>query len=293
MTDGESGGYREIRLQVPRENSDAVCNFIVDNYATGMVLEEEEGASTTVITFYLPADAPDSFRQEFARYLGSILAADAPPIEIREREIQDVEWVQQYRDSVSPIMVGDDVIVRPPWAEAEKPVRYDIVIEPKMAFGTGSHETTRGCLKVVRERFHSGLTLLDLGTGSGILAILADKLQAAHIKAVDYDPVAVDNCRENFLLNKVTARHEILLGSLDVCAEGEQYDMVTANIIKSTLVPWMARLMSLTRSGGTLVLSGLLVDDMPEVEAAIAECEQRINEVIEDNAWRTVVIVVK
>ena len=93
------------------------------------------------------------------------------------------------------------------------------------------------------------MRVLDLGTGSGILSILADKLGATYLKAIDYDPVATDNCLENFTLNGVKAKHDVLLGSIDICDNDEPYDIVVANIIKITILPWIPQLVALHATG--------------------------------------------
>lgn len=281
--------YTEARLSVPNEFADAVCNFIIENFTSGLVLEEEDGAPETGITFYLPETFEKDYKAILEDYFAAIMPAGSPPPHLVEKHIKNVEWVEQYKQSIRPVVIAGDVIVRPPWELPPSEGRFDIIIEPKMAFGTGTHETTRTCLKAVRETVRQGDRFLDLGAGSGILSILAAKLGASYVKAVDYDLAAIDNCVENFALNQVKVQHDIALGSLEQCDTDEPYDVVVANIIKSTILPWVERLLALTKPGGTLILSGLLESDIPEISAALERAGQSFD-ITPDNAWQTYVI---
>lgn len=290
MGESQPEQYIEARVEVPRHIADAVCNYIIDNLTRGMILEEEEDSSVTGIIFYLPDSSDSSYKDNLARYIIEICDDPTLQPEIREKTIKNVQWVQQYRESIHPIVLAGDVVVRPPWESAPEQARIDIVIEPKMAFGTGSHETTRSCIGVLRQRIKGGERMLDLGTGSGILSILGDKLGVSYVKAIDYDEVAVDNCRENFHINNVSCDHEIALGTISRADDDDPYDIVVANIIKSTILPWIDRLVALTARPGLLILSGLLENDLPEITEALERARQTKYEIVEDNAWRTVVV---
>lgn len=285
--------YIEVSLDIPGNLSDAVCNFIIDNICSGLVLEEEEGSDTVGVKFYLPDNARNDYDQKLSTYLSSLISMGESLTrmpDIVERPIKSVEWEQQYRDSVKAITVAGDVAVRPPWEPSPDGTRYEIIIEPKMAFGTGSHESTRGCLMAMRECFQSGMRFLDLGCGSGILSILADKMGAAYIKAIDYDLLAVENCGENFLINEVRAEHNIIHGSIDACQNDEPYEFVCANIIKSTILDMLEDLRHLTAKDGYLVLAGLLEQDEMEVSERLMNLGLEQFKVCEDNEWRTFIV---
>jgi len=282
--------YTEVKLRVPRRNADAVCNFIIDNITSGLVLEEEEGSQETGVTFYVPGGGDRGYRKALTDYLEQVLSDGAVMPEIEERIIKNVEWVEQYKSSVKAIQIGDDIVVRPTWDSSPIDTKYEIVIEPKMAFGTGTHETTRSCLKIVRQRFRPGMTFLDLGCGSGILSILASKMGAESILAIDYDIAAVENCRENFAINGVSTPHEILFGSIEKCDGRKPFDFVCANIIKSVILPILDRLVDITKAGGLLVLSGLLPPDEEEITARLGELEQTDFTIMPDNQWLSYII---
>jgi len=280
--------YTEAKVEIPRLLADAVSNFIIENISSGLILEEEEGSPVTGITFYVPLNGKKEWRSLLTGYL-SCLVDDSGAIitHIEERQIENVEWEKQYRQSVTPILIGEDIVIRPPWCAAEPGVKYDIVIEPKMAFGTGRHETTRLCLKLVRERFRPGMRFLDVGCGSGILSILADKMRASFIKAIDKDPIAVENCRENFQANQVRTPNEILLGSIEKCKGDLPYDFICTNIIKSTILSMLSDLAALMADKGILVLSGLLDWDEIEVSARLKQARLTTFSILRDNEWLT------
>jgi ribosomal protein L11 methyltransferase len=283
--------YLEVTLEVPRAHADAVCNFLIDNVCSGLVLEEEEDSPVTGVKFYVPADDDRNYRTLLSNYLLQLVDKSMPEVpRIQERSIKNVEWNQQYRKSVEPVRVSEDLVVRPPWVQASTDVRYDIVIEPKMAFGTGRHETTRTCLRIVREKFKAGGRFLDLGCGSGILCILADKMKAGYIKAVDHDLVAIESAHENFAINNVTCPHDIAFGSLDKCQGDQPYDFIATNIIKSTIMVMIQKLAYLLAGGGILLLSGLLEPDLPDISSELNRNGLNRFTTVRDNEWFTFIV---
>ncbi len=279
----------EIRVRVPRENIDLLTDFIVERICSGLVLEDEDSAAVAI--FYSPPDDAPAHIASVKGFLTHHLGPDADiDRRVTAREIKNVAWEDEYRRSVKPAVIGHDVVVRPPWAAAPDGITHDIVIEPKMAFGTGTHETTRSCLKIIRENFQPGMRFLDLGCGSGILSILADKLGASYIKAIDYDLVAVDNTRENFDLNAVKTPHDLLFGSIEKTRGDQPYQFIAANIIKSTILDMLPRLVELTARPGRLVLSGLLVADIDEINAILDRLGATDRSMLEDNEWRTITV---
>lgn len=280
--------YIEARLEVPREHADAVCNYIIDNITSGLVLEEEEASPYTGILFYVPDEKAKTYGAPLSEYLTEILGPQTGLVPaVRERMIKNVEWTEEYRKSIQPVRIAGDIVIRPQWHPRQPDTKYDIVIEPRMAFGTGTHETTRSCLTVIRRRLKPGARFLDLGTGSGILSMLASQMGASYIKAIDYDLTAVNNCRENFDINQVDTPHDIQFGSIDKCERDRPYDFVCANIIKSTILPILPRLIRLTVPDGILVLSGMLTQDEREVTAALYENHENKFEILRDDKWLT------
>lgn len=183
--------------------------------------------------------------------LGALCARLGGTIEIREQE----DWSEKWREGIRPIRVGPIVIV-PPWLAHEACDGLRIVIDPAMAFGTGDHPTTRGCLASLVRAVRAGDRILDFGCGTGILAIAARKLGAAHALAVDCDPSAIAHARANADVNGVTIETAVAEDP-----PGGERDIVVANIQSSVLFPLLPRLRTLVAPGGTLVLSGLLAEE--------------------------------
>lgn len=283
--------FVEVSVTVGHELVETLCDFIIENFSSGMVMEDEEGSSETIIKFYLSESAAGDYHERLSRYLTQLFESDDTRVpEIRSRTISSVDWEQQYRNSVESIIIEPGIVIRPPWQEPTEGVLYDIVVEPKMAFGTGRHETTRSCLKVIAERLLPGWRFLDLGCGSGILSILADKMKASYIKGIDYDSLAVDNCRENCHLNEVAAPIEILLGSIEQCESDPPYEFVCVNIIKETILDMLPTLSTLVAGGGVLLLAGLLARDEAEVRARLYEVGLARFTTAPDNEWLTFVV---
>ena len=278
--------YIEASVEVPREQSDAVCNFIIENICAGLVLEDEEDSPVTGIKFYVAADDDRDFQKRLKSFLTGIGITTGS--DIRRRTVENVEWEEEYKRQMKAVVIAGDVTVRPPWQDPPDGTRYDIIIEPKMAFGTGTHETTRSCLQVIRQTLKPGVRFLDMGCGSGVLSILADKMGAAYIKAIDYDIVAVENSRENFEINNVSTENAVRHGSLEQCDNDQPYDYVCVNIIKTAIMEMLPRLKKLVAAGGTLVLSGLLDRDLDDVLALMDQLRLNDYAIVEDNEWRTV-----
>lgn len=283
--------YLEARVTVAREMADAICNFIIDNITNGLVLEEEDDSPDTTITFYVAPDKESVFHQLMPAYLADVYGTLKQPVPaISEKQIKNVEWVEEYKASIQPVRIAEQIVVRPRWHDRQPNTKYDIIIDPKMAFGTGTHETTRSCLAVILKQFQPGMRFLDMGTGSGILSILASQMGASYIKAIDYDVAAVQNCQENFEINGIGTPNDIMFGSVEKAERDQPYDIVCANIIKSTILPMLRRLINLTAPNGKLILSGLLTQDEEEVTQALREMGHPKFEIVVDNKWLTYLV---
>jgi ribosomal protein L11 methyltransferase len=179
--------------------------------------------------------------------------------------IEEENWVQLTQAQFAPISVSSRLWIVPSWHEAPDPAAVNIVLDPGMAFGTGSHPTTRLCLEWLEREVRPEMSLLDYGTGSGILAIAASKLGAAPVDGLDIDPQAVLAARANAENNRVFIRFtetaELLL---------PQYDLVVANILANPLRLLAPALAARVRPGGKLAISGLLLEQAEEIASIYA-----------------------
>lgn len=281
----------EIKIDIPNEQLDILGDFISENICEGFIEDEISNSSDTTLTLYLSPDDADKKIELLKNYLAELSKREKITLpEIRIDKINKVAYEDEYKKNAQPVIIDDLIIVRPPWIKNTNDYKYDIVIEPKMAFGTGKHETTRSCLKIMLENFKKGGSFLDMGCGSGVLSIMADKMGASYIKAIDYDVVAIENCKENLEFNKVTALYEVIFGSIEKCINDKAYNFICANIIKSTIMEMIDQLVEITAEDGTLILSGLLASDLDEMREALKRNNISNINIHPDNEWRTLII---
>lgn len=188
----------------------------------------------------------------------------ATDLDIRCWEQTDMSFLTAWREFFRPTQVSRRILVHPPWDIPEAAGLVKVEIDPGMAFGTGTHETTRLCLRAIDEALDlPSAIVLDVGTGSGILGIAAALLGAARVVATENDPVAVAIANENFERNGVSDRCAASLALLEEL--GETFDLVVANILPHTLSELHDGLIAAVRPGGTLVLSGILLRERENV----------------------------
>jgi ribosomal protein L11 methyltransferase len=240
-------------LDVRTASSDLLL-ALVDDFAP--VAVEERGDIVRV--FFSTASARDAAQLA--------LAAD---LEATAVEISDEDWARRSQENLAPITVGRITVFPSPQPLASSPAVIAIVIVPSMGFGTGHHVTTRLCLAALQALDLNGLEMLDVGTGSGVLAIAADRLGAALATGIDYDPDAIQSARENLPLN-ADARH-VTFDLVDLTATALlAADVVTANLTGALLVRSAPLLLEAVRPGGHLILSGILAAERDEVVRAMA-----------------------
>ena len=175
-------------------------------------------------------------------------------------EVPEQNWVQLTQSQFDPIRVSERLWIVPSWHSAPDPAAVNLVLDPGMAFGTGSHPTTRLCLEWLERNVHAGCSVLDYGCGSGVLAIAAARLGAGSVVGVDIDPLAVEAARANAQRNAVTATFH---DSAQPVAGA--YDLVVANILSNPLRVLAPAICAHVRSGGRLALSGILREQADEI----------------------------
>jgi ribosomal protein L11 methyltransferase len=199
------------------------------------------------------------------------------------------DWNEVWKKSITPINAGNAITIIPPWETADAG-RIIIMIDSGMAFGTGHHETTRACLAHIEKISGGrvGKSLLDIGTGTGILAIGASKMGFSHIVAVDTDPLAVDAARENISLNGLK-NIEVKEGGLSV-VEGK-FDVIIANLISSTLIEIAPEVASHLNADGIVILSGMLEGEEDMVADAYRKAGLDLKEKSFDDKWVTLIAI--
>lgn len=181
--------------------------------------------------------------------------------------IPQKNWNEVWESNFEPITIGNLIFVRATFHEPRPEFKYEIVIDPKMAFGTGHHQTTAMMLQLILENDFAGKKVLDMGCGTGILAIMAAKLGAADITAIDYDPVCYDSTIENAQLNNIN-NIKAICGSKEVIPQ-EQYDIILANINRNILIDQMQRYAEALKTDGEIYFSGFY--ETPDLDIIIDE----------------------
>ncbi|MEE3235463.1 MAG: 50S ribosomal protein L11 methyltransferase [Candidatus Latescibacterota bacterium] len=278
------GHWNCLHLDVSPAIADSICAICHEAGSCGISINDH--ANKTHLEVYFPSQIDlDAIQLRLNEVYKKDLGSSQKFIWTR---IDAEDWTQGWREFFRPIWVTPNIVVHPPWIPITEENVFSIVIEPKMAFGTGGHESTQLCLQMLDERVVHGMHCLDLGTGSGILAVAAAMRGAKKILALDTDKQAVKNVAENTTLNGVDrSRVMICLGSID-SAVGRTYDLIFANIQSSILRPMIPRLTELISSTGSIIFSGLLETERVEFCQDIRMHGLIPEEVLSKNEWISV-----
>lgn len=214
---------------------------------------------------------------------------DLGEVEISLAVVNEQDWENSWKQYYKPVEVGNRIIIKPLW-EAIESTNRDVVIEldPGMAFGTGTHETTRMCLALLEEAITPQCSVLDIGTGSGILSIGAAKLGAEKIVAVDIDSVAVKVARENAAINNAADKIEIICGNLTDCVNGK-YDIVVANIIADAIIMLSSGVRQFMNENGVYITSGIINHRLADVQESLLQNGFEIVKIVTEGDWAAVV----
>jgi ribosomal protein L11 methyltransferase len=201
------------------------------------------------------------------------------------RFLPEQDWNATWAASIQPVHIGKNVRIRQSWNHSDPGFAgIELIIDPKRAFGSGSHATTQLLIEMLEEHELNSLRLLDLGTGSGILAMVALRLGAASALGIDLDPDAIECARENAALNGFGNELRLITGTLDDVAT-EQFELVVANLDRNTFLEIGGRLGLPIKTGGKALLSGLLSEDLPDIAPILAESGGTILNRRERDEW--------
>jgi ribosomal protein L11 methyltransferase len=310
LTEAGAGAWLELAVEADVEAVEVVSEILGRAAPGGTSVEPafelvDDGLGArldpsrpAIVRAYVPARdraAADRAVAEVAEALGHLQAFGLRPIgELRTRIVQEADWADAWKAYFPVMRIGRSLVIRPTWRRHRRaPGDVVLALDPGMAFGTGLHPTTRLCLAGVealadRGRL-AGARVLDVGCGSGILAIAALKLGAATALGLDTDPIAIEattaNARRNALARRIRARN----GSLP---SGEPpFDVVLANLIAGVLVPLAAGLHDELRPGGSLLASGIFVDREREVGEAFEAAGLEVADRSEEGEWVALVAI--
>ena len=297
-----AGSWLELAVEADPEAVESVSE-IIGRVATGGTTVEpafdlvDEGLGAridptrpAIVRGYVESGtAAERAAAAVAEALGHLQAFGLRPIgELRTRVIHDADWAETWKAYFPVMRVGRRLVIRPTWREhAAAPDDVVLALDPGMAFGTGLHPTTRLCLAALEPLGDAGrldgARVLDVGCGSGILAIAALKLGAARALGLDTDPIAIEATTENTARNELAGDLAARQGSLPT-GEGP-FDIVVANLIAGVLIPLAPSLRDELRPGATLLASGIFVDRETEVSAAFEAAELVVEDRTSEGDW--------
>ena len=256
-----------VELYIPKEFGEAVSNFLIEQGASG--IEELDGDLKweRLRTYFREDGKERRILQALHRYLNSLrkMTPEIPPAKIKTASIPEENWGENWKRFFKPVQVTPKFVVKPPWSKIRlKRNQIPIEINPGMAFGTGTHPTTILSIQALEERLkRRRLSVLDVGTGSGILSIVAAKLGAKEVWGIDIDRVAVENARENGEKNHVSDVVKIRKGSIG--SLHKKFDITVANIDLKRLRRMRKPLLKHLKNKGFLILSGILVEEKERI----------------------------
>ncbi len=264
-------GWIEITINVDSSAKEACSAFLMDMGCDGVVSEDFDDA---VMKAYLPVESNlEEVKGTLSAFLETItdVFPDIEPAKLDVKEIANQDWGTSWRSFFYLEEITENLMILPAWEEMPDPVKCHVIrIDPGTAFGTGKHETTRMCLKAIEENVPSApWTMLDVGTGSGILSVYGAMLGAKEVTAIDIDPEAVRWAVKNIELNEIPITIDLSTTPLEEI--DRQYDIVAANLIKNTILELNPLFPKVMTSDGLMIMSGLLSGQVEDIEEDLSK----------------------
>ena len=312
--------WTEIIVQVPRRYLESVeailqmctnLGLYVEDYANleqsvmsiahvDLIDEEllKKDREKALVHLYI---SPEESPAEHVAFIEQKIRTEGIPAVLEIRNVREEDWANNWKKYFKPIRVGDRIVVKPEWEEldAEEPAgsahaagtqRIVVEINPGMAFGTGSHESTKLCLELLEKYVKPGARVLDLGTGSGILAVASVLLGAQSVLGIDIDEYAVKTAAENAAINKVESKCAFRVGNLLDGVSGV-YQVVLANIIADVILRLVGQVADYMEPGAVLICSGIIDDREEEVLRAMrANDSLMVEKVLRDGVWTAIAV---
>jgi len=320
--------WTKITLETTAEAVDLISGMLFDLGIEGIEIEDNvplteeekkqmfvdilpvmnEDDNTAKISFYAdPADDISSLLirvREGIKEISEFVSVGSGEISISDTE--DKDWLNNWKEFFKPFRIDDNIVIKPTWEKLTEKKPDDLVIEidPGISFGTGSHETTKLCILALKKYLKPGDIVLDAGSGSGILSILANKLGAGYVLGVDIDPTATKSALENAEVNRIKAaewnmREDAMPDTPVAFATGniiedkgirtrigkDKFDLVVANILADVIIPLSDVIRENMKDGGVFICSGIINTKEEEVKAALEKNNYTINEINRMGDW--------
>ena len=313
--------WLELKIDTSHAGLDAVTDMLEQQGVTGVMIDDEadfqsflennrqywdyvdddllaQKKGVSRVTFYLERNEDAYGTVAAVRMAMSALKKEHPeyaPLLLTMADVADEDWENNWKIYYKPLEIGDRLLVRPSWEKAEDTGRIVLSLDPGMAFGTGSHHTTRMCLEFLEKTVKAGDDMIDMGCGSGILSIASLLLGAKEAVAVDIDPIAEKIAYENAAMNGIGKdTYTVLVG--DVLSDSalqdklceKKYDVVAANIVASVIIELSAIVPKLIKKDGVFIMSGIIAERLDEVLCALDKNGFEVLEVKAGDDWRAI-----
>lgn len=274
--------YVKLKIRIPQEEQDLAADDLQAFGFDGFEQQEKE------LDAWIPEAAyTESLKLRLAAWLEEQSGGRWQFVD--EEIVTERNWNEEWEKTIQPITVGR-FFIHPTWSDEPPPQNcIPLVIDPKMAFGTGYHETTRLLLRLLPDHVRPGDRVLDMGTGTGILAIAALRLGVGGALGIDIDPWCFDNATENARLNTVSDRLEIRIGSTEQIPANARFDLILANINRNILLDMAGTLTGYLSAGGILMLSGIMEEDVDAISSHPACAAMERLALCAENEWRAMV----
>jgi len=277
----------EVTLPVTTETEEAITNFLFELGSKGCSNHDD-----MLRAYFSNSDWSEEKKKQFQSYLRQLAELQFPvhPNKIQINTIQNQDWNAQWKQTIQPIEIGGKILIKPSWIPIEPPPDKEVIeIDPQMAFGTGVHATTQMMLKLLIDHVGSPPRILDMGTGTGVLAIAAARLCQAEIIAFDNDPIATTTARHNCIRNQVSEKIHIYCGTIDAVKE-VPFDLILANINRSIIIESLSKLFRCLSHNGSAIFSGILIEEKKQFLDWIEKYNFQIVKETERDEWAAFVV---
>ena len=305
--------WAEVSVDTSHEATDLVSEILQELGAAGVVIEDpallneyirsglwdytdlKESEETEVVrvkAYWALDEELEGKLQNLSERLASLAqhGIDKGAGAVSWKAVADEDWAETWKEFFHTEKVGARTVIKPTWEEYEAKAGEIVVeLDPGAAFGTGQHATTSLCIRALEELVRPGMTVFDVGTGSGVLAIVAAKLGAKRVEAVDFDPVAVRVARENVRQNGAEGVVHTERSDLLKSVAGEA-DLIIANIIADIIVRLFGEVKGSLAAGGTMLLSGIIEDRLADVVEAAGQHGFSVEKIEQEKGWAAVVV---
>lgn len=275
-------GAEGVSVEDPR---DLYARKMQDKANMGCDLAAPTASTPITVKGFFSPDHWQNTAEIIQQRLQNLFTAEDVAYTYAVEEIQDQQWADAWKAYYKPEKFGEKIVIKPTWEDYEpQPEEIIVELDPGMAFGTGSHATTKNCLRLLEREVSPGKSVLDIGTGSGILAICCAKLGAAPVLAVDIDIEAVKIAQENIKQNHVENCVQVQCGDLLQTVTG-QYDVVIANIVADVIIMLLENIEQFLAPQGVFIISGIIDTREQDVVAAMQKTSLQIKEIVREDGW--------